>query len=335
MYGIEYFIEKIDSNHLLALVDVGAMGGIPLKWKMLLPVMQIIAFEPDYREFYKLKDSDNIRNFNYALYSKSIDLVYYISKEEGKSSILKPNLDFLSQYENKERFSIVKEEQIPSGRVKTLDSIIKDGLIRDIDFIKLDTQGSELYILQGGEEKAIPKIFGAQIEVEFVEMYQNQPLFRDIDGFMTRYGFQLIDLRRTFFKRKDYYDYIGRGELIFADALYFKKIESFFQELKEVKDKSYAKSKIFKGILICMIYKLFDYAVAIAKMGLQDNYLTGFEYQNSISNIKRCSLKGIPMRFHLNISFYNIIDTILEKLKPQSLLGWGDSDRYIANIKDK
>jgi len=333
--GIRYFIDKIDDKHPFTFIDVGAMGGIPLKWNKILNAMRIIAFEPDVREFYKLKNSENIRYLNYALHNKSEDLKYYLAKGSGKSSIFRPNIELLSQYENVQRYQVIKEDNILARRVKNLDAIVEEESILDADFIKLDTQGSELLILQGGQEKLVPKIFGIQTEVEFIQMYENQPLFRHIDEFMNDRGFQLIDIRRQYWKRKDYYNYSGKGQLVFGDALYFKKINVFYQELSDIQDEPYVRSKIFKVILTCMVYKIFDYAVAVAKNGLESGYFTDNEYEKVISEIKRYSLKGIPMYFHLNMRLYNMISTILQKFKPRSYLGWADGDREIGNIKDK
>lgn len=332
---VSYFVKMIDSRHPFTYIDIGAMGGIPLKWRMILPVMKIIAFEPDTREFSKLKSEGNIQYFNYALNKESAGLKYYVSREAGKSSMLKPNMRFLSEYEDSGRFESIKEEVIASEKVRTLDSLIKDNLIKDVDFMKLDTQGSELFILQGAENKAMSKFFGAQIEVEFVEMYEGQPLFRDIDAFMDSKGFQLMDLKRMYWKRKDYYRYPGKGALVCGDALYFKKIDRISQELSEVKDKNYARSKILKSILACMIYEMFDYAVSLAKVASEQNWLEKDECDETIRIIKNYSLRGVPLFLHFNLRVYNIIETILQKFKPLSFLAWADADRYIGNIKDK
>lgn len=331
---INYFIDKIDDKYPFTYVDVGAMGGIPLKWGCILDAMKVIAFEPDQREFDKLKSNNNINYMNYALHNRSEDLKYYITKGAGKSSVLKPNVDVISQYEDDDRFRVIHEEIIPSTRVRNLDSVIEENYIQDVDFIKLDTQGSELLILQGGQRKLMPMIFGAQIEVEFVEMYKQQALFRNIDDFMDNEGFSLIDLRRAYWKRRDYYNYRGKGQLIFGDALYFKKINLFCQELSGMQDKSCGKSKIFKSILICMVYKMFDYAVAVMKVGLDLGYLNKIEYEKGISEIQRDSFKGIFLNSYIYARIYSKINSLLQKYKPRSYLGWADGDREIGNIKD-
>jgi len=297
--------------------------------------MKVIAFEPDSREFSRLRSKGNIKYLNYALYDKSQNLKYYVAKEPGKSSLFKANMDVLSQYENSQRYKEVKEEIISSDMVSNLDFIVERESIADVDFIKLDAQGSELKILEGGQKNLIPKVFGAQIEVEFIPIYIDQPLFRHIDEFMDNRGFQLIDIKRHYWKRREYYNYSGKGQLIFGDALYFKKIGHFYKELSNTQDALWVRSKIIKSILICMVYEVFDYAVAVAKAGLERKYLSDSQYQGIVCRIKKYSLRGFIRKFPLNMKIYNAIRAVLKKFKPRSYLGWADSDREIANIKDK
>ena len=54
---IKYFLDKIDPRYSFILVDAGAMGGIPKKWDVLGQRLNVIAFEPDEREFQKLQDT--------------------------------------------------------------------------------------------------------------------------------------------------------------------------------------------------------------------------------------------------------------------------------------
>ena len=61
--------------------------------------------------------------------------------------------------------------------------------IDDIDFIKIDVQGAELPVLQNAR-RALSGAVVVQVEVEFVELYQGQPLFADVDLFLRAQGFQ-------------------------------------------------------------------------------------------------------------------------------------------------
>lgn len=331
-----FILDKINKEHLFTLVDVGAMEGIARKWHFLSGFMRVFAFEPDKREFTKLKSNSSVTYFNYVLYSRSQDLEFYITKRPGESSIYKPNMHVLSEFEDTDRFDVVNVEHLPCERIRTLDSFIKEGLITDIDFVKLDTQGSELKILEGSQGYAIPKIFAMEVEAEFIQIYEAQPLFGDVNEFMAKQGFQLIDLRRAYWKRKDYYDYPGKGQLVFADALYFKKIDKVFEELNILRDKAYAKSKIYKIILLCVTYGMFDYAVTIAKESRKLQYIPPPEYEGLLSRIKAYSSRSIIPSFPAKGKLYALINLINNYLfKPKSYLGWADGDGEIGNIKDK
>ena len=54
------------------------------------------------------------------------------------------------------------------------------------DLIKLDTQGSELDILKSLSSKQLDEVIYIEIEAEFIELYKNQPLFRDIDLYLSK-----------------------------------------------------------------------------------------------------------------------------------------------------
>lgn len=328
------FIEMLGDGHKFVLLDIGAMGGVPSKWLLLEKGIDIIGFEPDPREFEKLPKTGPVRYFNYILNDKAEDTVCYVTKGRGKSSVFKPNTGVLNDYEDIGRFRVEREETILSSRVKTLDSLMEEKLISDADFMKMDTQGSELRILRGGEKHFLPRVFGIQTEVEFVEIYKGQPLFRQVDDFLDSKGFALMDIRRQYWKRKDYHNYRGKGQLVFADALYFRKIEDFYRSTAFPKEPLYAREKILKAVLTCLVYRIFDYAVGLAKSGMEHGHLSGDESAKVVTLIKRCSQKGIPAVIHLG-KVYNILNYVMKTLKPPSYLGWVDGDSEIGNIKDE
>jgi FkbM family methyltransferase len=57
-----------------------------------------------------------------------------------------PNFDFLAKFPDAERFEVLKTIKIETD---TLDNQLKKNGITEIDFVKIDTQGHELPILQG------------------------------------------------------------------------------------------------------------------------------------------------------------------------------------------
>lgn len=61
--------------------------------------------------------------------------------------------------------------------------------IDNVDLFKIDVQGAELSVFRGGI-KALSQTLVIQTEVEFVELYRDQPLFADVDIFLRSQGFQ-------------------------------------------------------------------------------------------------------------------------------------------------
>ena len=107
---------------------------------------------------------------------------------------------FLQQFEDAQRFKVKEKITI---KTKTIDSLVQSNQIDTIDFVKMDVQGGELAILQGGEKFFKKNIIGLEVEVEFAPMYINQPLFSDVDIFAReRLGLELWDIRKTYWKYK-------------------------------------------------------------------------------------------------------------------------------------
>lgn len=81
----------------------------------------------------------------------------------------------------------------------------------EVDILKLDLQGYELEALKGAE-KILDSVKLVLIEVEFIPMYKNQPLFSDIDLFLRQHSFRLLN----FYELYTHAD----GQLTSGDAIY-------------------------------------------------------------------------------------------------------------------
>lgn len=65
-----------------------------------------------------------------------------------------------------------------------------------IDFIKLDTQGTEQEILKSAADKLKDKRIGLiYSEVTFIEAYKNQNLFSDPEIYLRKHGYEFIDCK--------------------------------------------------------------------------------------------------------------------------------------------
>ncbi len=88
--------------------------------------------------------------------------------------------------------------------------------------MKLDIQGGELAVLEGAD-KTLDQCLGLEIEVEFVRIYKDQPLFGDICAFLETKDLEFIDF--TSFNRWERSQYREFGQCVFGDALFLRAPE--------------------------------------------------------------------------------------------------------------
>ena len=332
MSFFEDFCSAINPNNALTYIDIGAMGGVSSYWQNLSKYTHVIGFEPDEREFAKLKSSKSITYLPYALFHSAQEIHFYIARDSGKSSIYRPNLSLLAEFPDSGRCETVEERIFPKERVKTLDQALWEGRVKDVDFIKLDTQGSELDVLKGAL-LTLGQVFGLEAEVEFVALYQGQHLFRDIDAFLDAHGFQLMDLRRHFWKRNQRVNYIGRGQLVFGDALYMRRIDVFLNGVSQQTPHQIT-DKIRKAVTICMIYRIADYALALLEDAHSRALITAENKKLwTIQIQKEASSWGLPYLWGRSF-LAKAFNRCAEILRPSSHLGWSDGDRFIGNIRN-
>lgn len=236
-------------------MDIGAGGGIDPRWKKFTSYYKAILFEPDPREYeiLKPKNEKNLILLNSAL-SDSVNTVHFnLCRNQRASAVYLPNLSFLSKFPIciSERFDVTSNVVI---KTDTLNNQLRQNDITEIDFIKIDAQGSELSILKGSLDY-LDKVIGLELEVEFAPLYENQPLFNDVDSLVRKNNFELFDIKRSYWKRKEGMHYGERkGQLVFADALYFKSPEHI------VAMNNIAPEKIIRSICIYLVYGYPDLA---------------------------------------------------------------------------
>ncbi len=244
------------------LMDVGASGGIDRRWEKVKPFLQIIGLEPNPDELRKLEETktENVRWLPFALSDTEGDYPLYVTRAPTNTSMLLPNpkaLEWL--HYDLSGFDIIDKMIVPCA---TLDGLI-DRYGLQLDAIKLDTQGTELHILRGGTTAIAQQVFSVQTEVEFIEMYQGQPMFCDVHQYLVGHGFELIDVGDArYIKPKDTTGVGGhKGVLLSADALYFRRVDRLL-------DRSVERNlleQLGAAIVICLAYGYPDYALAAVR----------------------------------------------------------------------
>lgn len=241
--------------------DVGARGGVTAPWSSFSPMVEVVAFEPDEVEYRYLSKIKEGRIFNYALYRASQKIALNLTKDRGCSSIYKPNMDFLSEFPEADRYIV---EDSVTVKAISLDEMFQKAKLRDIDFIKIDVQGAELDVLKGGQRFLKEYILGMEIEVEFHPIYQNQPLFNEVDLFIRdELELDLQDLKKYYWKLPQGVGYgSAKGKLIFGEALYFRSPENVLKLCEKISKKE-AKEKLIMAVFMGSVYGYFDYALSL------------------------------------------------------------------------
>jgi FkbM family methyltransferase len=171
--------------------DIGAnKGDITNKLLRMYDAPKILAFEPipnmieELRE--RFKYTPNVEIQACALGKKRGDLTLNITKNLVSSSLLVPTKENVDYHGS----SLEIVEKVKVNVMTLREFILKD---KDVDIIKIDVQGAELDVLKGAKE-ALKRVKTISIEVEFVSMYEEQPLFGDIDVYLRKEGFFLYNM---------------------------------------------------------------------------------------------------------------------------------------------
>ena len=130
--------KKILDQNKLTFVDIGASIQIIPRWKRIhKDNLNYILFEPNKKEIKKLKLNkkyySKYKIYESALSNKKQNINLNITKGIYQTSVLKPDMKFLNQFRNADRYQITNKIKIKANR---LDSF----KIKDVDFIKIDTQ---------------------------------------------------------------------------------------------------------------------------------------------------------------------------------------------------
>lgn len=214
-----------------------------------------VGFDPGLKDM--LMPNGTSVYFPVAVSKETAQTEFHRTVNPNCSSFFQPNEEFLSQFTDEVRDFFKIKDTIVMQTV-TLDEYLPKNDVTDIDFIELDTQGAELDILQGSESFLSSSIMGLRVEVEFAKMYQNQPLFGDVDAFLQRFGFQLFDLDRYHLKRaSSLTDISSREQVVWGQAIYLRDFRTFSADPIRIKQ------KLLKLAVIASHYGFHSYAITI------------------------------------------------------------------------
>jgi FkbM family methyltransferase len=249
---------------LFTLLDIGARGSIDPRWHRFAGGLHVVAIDADESaETAPPRGVAKFETLHTAVGASDATVSLYLTRSPGCSSTLRPNAPLLATFPEPERFDVV---EVRSVETRTLDAVLDAHQVAGVDFVKVDTQGSELGILQGGE-RTLAGAAGVEVEVEFLPLYEGQPLFADVDAHLRARGFELFDLNRVYWRRPASRA-AGRGQLVFGDALYFRSAERLLSSAPD------AGARVGKAVLAAAAYGYVDYARMLIEKGAERRLFT-------------------------------------------------------------
>lgn len=144
-------------------------------------------------------------------------------------------------------------------KVYSLDWLINIQRVPPIDFLSMDVQGAELDILNGASDSLKSSIIGVVCETEFSPLYEDQPLFSDIQNRLRRDKYRLLKIYnlQNFNSSSYVKELTGSGFLVVGESLFLKD-KSFRPNL--------SKEEIIQFIKLAacaVVFDQLDYALKI------------------------------------------------------------------------
>ena len=217
---LEFFPEEFQIN----ILDVGAALAERPPYQSLVEVGRgkIFGFEPNREACERLnREYGNSHRFFPFFVGDGGPAIFHETNWAPTGSLYEPNSRLLEKFQN--LAEVVTPVATHAVNTTRLDDIAEIG---DIDFIKIDVQGSELVVFENAS-RALSGALLIQTEVEFVELYKGQPMFADVDTFLRANGFQFHTMNGV--SGRAFKPLVANGDVnsafrqsLWADALYVR-----------------------------------------------------------------------------------------------------------------
>ena len=202
--GPEQLLAEL-GDPVVQVVDVGASslagGTEPYAGLANFCRVRVTGFEPDAQalaELQRAHQGTEERRYLPHFVGDGADAVFHETNWSLTGSLLAPHRPVLDRYSD--LGSLVQERARHPVRTVRLDDVIPVG---GMDLLKIDVQGGEGRVFDGARQR-LDECLLVWTEVEFLELYQGQPLFGDIDRMLRERGLR-------------FFGFDGVGQRVLAD----------------------------------------------------------------------------------------------------------------------
>ena len=212
---ILFFFEKLDKKKV-NIFDIGAHKGETIDlFKSKLNINKIYSFEPNKKLFQKLKNnkkykSEQIEVYNFAIgkFSEKKELNIFKDTSSSTINLIDENTKYYKRKKKLMAFfsgseNFIKEKQVIE--VQNLSEFIKNNNIKNIDILKIDTEGYEYNVLSGLIENDFKNIRFIYFEHHYDLMIKKEYKFNDINKLLLKNNFkQIFKIKMKFRKTFEY-----------------------------------------------------------------------------------------------------------------------------------
>ncbi len=172
-------------------MDVGASGAPLPIWNDIAPESIYVGFDPDRREIHEDRSSQFHKSVivNEAITAENVSEVsFYLTKSPFCSTTLAPNPPGTVHWLEGDLFTVESRANV---RATTIDAVLNRLNLTRIDWIKLDTQGTDLRLLNSISPGVLSRVMVVDTEPGLNDIYQGEDLFVDVHRDLTSKGFWL------------------------------------------------------------------------------------------------------------------------------------------------
>jgi FkbM family methyltransferase len=231
----------------LMLIDVGASGGIDGFWAECFgPKLKAVGFDPLITEVDRLNKARGYGGIRYeaafvgcpeydTLFPPSLRHDPIASKDNSSfpgTSAVRASEAMRMNY-IKEVFNAGSEVRLTDRHISLDEYVLQSG-IRNVDFVKIDTDGHDIEVILGAKEMLrAQEVLGISVESQMhgaAHPYSNT--FANIDRLLREWGFSLFDLDLWRYSRRSlpdnfYYQIPAQtvtGQIQWGEAVYFRDL---------------------------------------------------------------------------------------------------------------
>ena len=151
--------------------------------------------------------------------------------------------------------------------LRSIDSLVAEGVVPAPDFLSMDIQGLELAALRGARRSIQETVVGVVCESEFTEIYENQGLFHQQLSFLEGMSMRFVDFltRQNWFVGRP----VGEGFFTVAESLFLKHVHpamplgsggrANLDENTVVSPKEFGPARLLKLALVSFAFSRFGY----------------------------------------------------------------------------